>query len=757
MKSCLLAIRVPLAFIFVILTNAVSAQTPAWKQMQPPGRSSFSMVFDSLRNKAVLFGGLDVDGRAIDDTWEWDGTQWDDRQSVGVRPPARAASDLAYDSGRGVVVLFGGYRDVTWLGDTWEWNGDVWTQRNEPGPSPRYGHTMLYDSFRNVTVLFGGADTSNNVLREIWEWNGTAWNLRNVVTPPVLARYYHAAAYDSVRRRHVITGGVSASYQRLADIWEWDGNAWYLTVASGPAARSSHAMTYDVARRKTVMSGGYDVNYNVLRDVWEWNGTRWTQRSDGPQRSSHAMAYDPVRHTSLAFGGLNPNTQEVFSDLFAYDGTTWSAPAETPRGRYAHAMSYDSARQKIVMYGGWDGSAYNSETWERSGTSWSRIPVVGPGPRNRHAMAFDSIRNQTVLFGGAAGSTPFNDTWLWDGVSWSLGATTGPSRRETQAMTFDSVRGVVVLFGGYVTYPQTYLGDTWEWNGSSWTERLVSGPPAQGGAKMVFDTYRGVSVLHGGSTAGYGNGGTWEWDGLTWTARNWNGWSSGLAFDSTRGLAVAHGNSEGVNTFLWDGLHATNLYVTGPYALSGEAMAFDSSRQATVVFGGSANNLANATWELRLPCTVPHFELQPVGQVGCIASGASFSVSVVASEPITYQWQVKQYYGPAIWNNLSDGQGELGRVLGGNAPNLNIQELLFRIPRSIRCVVTTSCGTVISESAQLTLCRADFNCDGQVEFIDYMDFVQAFSEGLTGADVNRDQVVDLFDYLDYVQFLLEAC
>ncbi len=275
---------------------------------------------------------------------------------------------------------------------------------------------------------------------------------------------------------------------------------------------------------------------------------------------------------------------------------------------------------------------------------------------------------------------------------------------------------------------------------------------------MVFDTVRGVSVLHGGSTVGYGNGGTWEWDGLTWTSRNWNGWSSGLAFDSIRGLVVAHGNSEGCNTFLWDGFHATNLYVSGPYSLFGEAMVFDSSRQATVLFGGSGYATpANATWELRMPCTVPHFELQPAGQVGCITSGASFSVSVVASEPVSYQWQVKQYYGPVIWNDLPNGQSELGLVTGGNTPNLTIQELVYRIPRSIRCVVTTSCGTVISEPAQLTLCRPDFNCDGQVEFIDYMDFVQAFSEGLTGADVNRDQVVDLFDYLDYVQFLLEAC
>ncbi len=101
-------------------------------------------------------------------------------QSVGWKqlvPAPRYNSAMVYDVARGVTVLFGG--QITQYeggvsGETWEWNGNSWTQRVVGGPSPRSGHAMAYDSVRGVTVLFGG-DTGDNPFAngETWEWNGT--------------------------------------------------------------------------------------------------------------------------------------------------------------------------------------------------------------------------------------------------------------------------------------------------------------------------------------------------------------------------------------------------------------------------------------------------------------------------------------------------------------------------------------------------------------------------------------------------------
>jgi len=77
---------------------------------------------------------------------------------------------MAYDSARGVTVLFGGARGTgSYLGDTWEWDGTTWTPRSLTGPSPRDSHMLSYDSARGVTMLFGGSAISD-LKGDTWEF-----------------------------------------------------------------------------------------------------------------------------------------------------------------------------------------------------------------------------------------------------------------------------------------------------------------------------------------------------------------------------------------------------------------------------------------------------------------------------------------------------------------------------------------------------------------------------------------------------------
>ena len=55
------------------------------------------------------------------------------------------------------------------------------------------------------------------------------------------------------------------------------------------------------------------------------------------------------------------------------------------------------------------------------------------------------------------------------------------------------------------------------------------------------------------------------------------------------------------------------------------------------------------------------------------------------------------------------------------------------------------------------LCPADFNQDGTVDFFDYLDFVDAFSQNLVTSDFNQDGVIDFFDYLDFVDAFSTPC
>lgn len=65
----------------------------------------------------------------FDDTWLWNGASW--REIGGQSPPARYAHGMAFDSRRGVVVMYGGAkmttdRQTAHLEDMWQWDGSSW-------------------------------------------------------------------------------------------------------------------------------------------------------------------------------------------------------------------------------------------------------------------------------------------------------------------------------------------------------------------------------------------------------------------------------------------------------------------------------------------------------------------------------------------------------------------------------------------------------------------------------------------------------
>lgn len=293
----------------------------------------------------------------------------------------------------------------------------------------------------------------------------------------------------------------------------------------------------------------------------------WIQHDvTGPSaRGYSAIVYDSDRRVSVLFGGGIYDVG-VLGETWEWDGTVWTQqPVTGPSPRDAFGMAYDSARHVTVLFGGSTGSL-NGETWEWNGTVWTQQFVSGPAPRDSFAMAFDSSRGVTVLFGGKTGTTIASfssETWEWNGYIWTLRATSLPSPREDYAMAYDSARGVTVLFGGYTSAGTN--GETWEWNGITWIQRcIVCGLPARDAPTMAFDSFRGVTVLFGGNTAVSPyppTDETWEWNGTSWTQRP----------------------------------------LTGPSPRRLHAMAFDSRRRATVLFGGitADNNAANGeTWEL---------------------------------------------------------------------------------------------------------------------------------------------------------------
>lgn len=161
-------------------------------QTSPPPRSSACMAYDAARNKTVLFGGgyfVEPDFIALNDTWTWDGANWQ-QQSPSASPDPKFGANMVYDRARQNIVLFGGAAGGGLHDDTWTWDGTTWTKQHPAhSPPPRADFGMVYDDKRELVILFGGQDNSG-VATDTWSWDGQDWTqMETFMAPPLEIAY----------------------------------------------------------------------------------------------------------------------------------------------------------------------------------------------------------------------------------------------------------------------------------------------------------------------------------------------------------------------------------------------------------------------------------------------------------------------------------------------------------------------------------------------------------------------------------------
>lgn len=242
----------------------------------PSPRTFPGLAYDGARKQLVLFGGSRVlfgtgsgSDTFLNDMWIRDGQGWS--EFTGGRPEARAEPAMVFDSGRNRIVLFGGHRTVDGqrlrLGDTWEWDGGRWERRSTSGPAARNGAAMAFDAGRRRVVLFGGSGATGDT----WEWDGEDW--RQIASAEAPGRFNSVMAYDAQAKAIIRFGGWNGK-SRLGDTWSYDGHKWWKMSTEGPPARNHSSMVYDTSRETIVLFGGHDGEY-VFGDTWELSGGSW--------------------------------------------------------------------------------------------------------------------------------------------------------------------------------------------------------------------------------------------------------------------------------------------------------------------------------------------------------------------------------------------------------------------------------------------------------------------------------------------------
>ncbi len=242
----------------------------------PSNRSNFAIAFDSARGVIVLHGGHDV--ATAQDTWEFDGAKW--KEVAYGQGGIRESHTMTYHPIQDRTYMYGGVdrediADFYW-DTTYGWNVQTkqWDYVDAPvRPAPRAYHGMAYDSWRGVSVMFGGFGSPypNGPIidhSDTWEFDGGKWSLRQEVSP-LGERSRSAMVFDARRGVMVLWGGSTSSFHD--EMWEWDGHEWSEVEqgAPKPAPRDWHAMAYDESRGVIVLFGGRTTG-GSLSDTWEY-------------------------------------------------------------------------------------------------------------------------------------------------------------------------------------------------------------------------------------------------------------------------------------------------------------------------------------------------------------------------------------------------------------------------------------------------------------------------------------------------------
>lgn len=164
-------------WLFIVQPNFINPllNDIYWRELtidiNPCARAYSSMVFDSLTNQLVLFGGSTGE-KILNDTWLFSKktNTWTCLEIVNS-PCFRFNASMCYDFKFENIILFGGQNEnIQNLNDIWLFStkNNTWSCLEiSNSPSPRYGASMIYDFELEKIILVGGHN-NENFLNDIW-------------------------------------------------------------------------------------------------------------------------------------------------------------------------------------------------------------------------------------------------------------------------------------------------------------------------------------------------------------------------------------------------------------------------------------------------------------------------------------------------------------------------------------------------------------------------------------------------------------
>jgi hypothetical protein len=275
-----------------------------------PGRIEPAVVLDPFHDRLVLFGGSRYPDY-LRDLWQFPlagGSAWLPLVASGEPPAARWGQSAVFDPLRRRMLIFGGVDTqgsatnevaVLDLVDTPRWSVLV---TSGPAPPARAFHTAVFDPLRDRMLVFGG-DGPDGYLVGVWALSlgdAPTWSELIASGPAPSPRSRHAAAFDAEHDRMLVQGGLSGH----GDVFTVFGGTYLLSltddaewsVVAGPAplSRNGAAMAADPSRGGIFLHAGFSDDLSPEADLWQFG----TEAAD-PQRAWLLGAEDMNGRPSL--------------------------------------------------------------------------------------------------------------------------------------------------------------------------------------------------------------------------------------------------------------------------------------------------------------------------------------------------------------------------------------------------------------------------------------------------------------------------
>jgi hypothetical protein len=396
----------------------LDVQPVAWDLLVPAGsapspRSTLAAPPVLVDDVLHVYGGDGSSGAFFNTSYALriDPLQWEAVPDSGNVPAKRMAQQAVHDRTHDRMVVFGGWTGApnSAMGDSWQlsygpigapaltWSPLITTPQFTEG---RYGSGHLYDPDSTRMLMFYGGTNAESYDTEIvqLDLNTLAWSEFTTVNPGPAGRTGCAVAYDSLRHRVILFGGLidrpGQGNDSVNDTWILDMHTrtWTQvatdTSLARPGTRFRPASDIDKLRDRWIITCGADTVSVANRDtVRFWNDTwafdlstlTWAEL---PATNPPFDRYDTTGYVIedqdrfVFFGGAvetQMDADEFWSLNLATNEWTLETPiGPTPHERNGYSMIWDSARRWLIPYAGTDGVSLLSD-----GAVLYQAPVPG--------------------------------------------------------------------------------------------------------------------------------------------------------------------------------------------------------------------------------------------------------------------------------------------------------------------------------------------------------------------------------------------